>query len=393
MTLTTIAPTIDANGITAPTYADVLAYLQDQYRSIYGADTYLEPDSQDGQLLAMFAQAIADSNSVAIGIYNSFSPAKAVGAALSSNVKINGIQREAPSYSSADLTLVGQAGTTITNGVAKDGNNNQWALPATVTIPPAGEITVTATCTTIGAIAALAGTIDQIGTPTRGWQTVTNPADAAVGAPVETDAALRQRQTVSTALPSQTVLDGIVGAVANLPGVTRYAPYENDTSVTDSNGIPSHSISLVVEGGDATAIANAIAVKKTPGAGTFGTTTIVTTNRYGMPVPINFFRPTDAPISAVVAIRVLAGYTSSIGAAMQAAVAAYINAVAIGGGAAQAVEWDDCIAAAKSISGSATFKIVSLTLTGPRGAGAPDVALLFNEAASCAADQVTITTG
>ncbi|RQZ78854.1 hypothetical protein DF056_20900 [Burkholderia cepacia] len=392
-TLTTVAATIDANGITAPTYADIYAYFQAKVQAIYGTDVYIDPDSQDGQLLAVFAQAIADCNSVSIGIYNSFSPAKAVGAALSSNVKINGIQREAPSYSSADLTLVGQAGTTITNGIAKDGNNNQWALPATVTIPPGGQITVTATCTTIGAIAALAGTIDQIGTPTRGWQTVTNASDAAPGAPVERDPALRARQTVSTALPSQTVLDGIVGAVANLPGVTRYAPYENDTSATDANGIPSHSISLVIEGGDATAIANAISVKKTPGGGTYGTTTIVTTNRYGMPVPIHFFRPTDAPISAVVAIRALTGYTSAIGAAMQAAIAAYITSVAIGGGAAQAVEWDNCIAAAKAIPGGTTFRIESLALTGPRGAGAPDVALLFNESASCTADQVTITTG
>ncbi|WP_231753040.1 hypothetical protein [Burkholderia sp. TSV86] len=43
-----LAPTIDANGITAPTYADVFASRQDLCRSIYGADTYLEADSQDG---------------------------------------------------------------------------------------------------------------------------------------------------------------------------------------------------------------------------------------------------------------------------------------------------------------------------------------------------------
>ncbi|UTV56435.1 baseplate J/gp47 family protein [Burkholderia arboris] len=392
-TLTTVAATIDANGITAPTYADVYAYFQAKYQAIYGTDVYIDPDSQDGQLLAVFAQAIADCNSVTIGVYNSFSPSKAVGAALSSNVKINGIQREAASYSSADITLGGQAATTITNGIVKDGNNYQWALPATVTIPPAGEITVTATCTTIGAIAALAGTINQIGTQTRGWQTATNASDAAPGAPVELDPALRVRQGVSTALPSQTVLDGIVGAIGNVPGVTRYVAYENDTSVTDANGIPSHSIALVVEGGDATAIANAVTVKKTPGGGTYGTTQIITTNRYGMPVPINFFRPTDAPIAVAVAIRALPGYTTATGIAMQNAIAAYINGVVIGGGAAQSVEWDECVTQAKSISGASTFKIVSLVLTGPRGAGSPDVALLFNESASCTADQVTITTG
>ncbi|KVF49506.1 baseplate J/gp47 family protein [Burkholderia cenocepacia] len=392
-TLTTVAPTIDANGITAPTYADIYAYLQAQYQAIYGVDVYIDPDSQDGQLLAVFAQAIADVNSVCIGVYNSFSPSKAVGAGLSSNVKINGIARQVASYSTADLLIVGQAGTTITNGIAKDQNDNQWAIPATVTIPPAGEITVTATCQTIGAIAALAGTINQIGTPTRGWQTVTNPADAAVGAPVETDAALRQRQTVSTALPSQTVLDGIVGAIANLPGVAQYAAYENDTDLPDSNGLPAHSIALVVDGGDVNAIANAIAVKKTPGSGTFGTTSVVVTSAKGIPVTINFFRPTDASIDAVVTITVLPGYTSSIGEAMQQAISDYINAVAIGGGAAQCVEWDSCITAAKSVAGASTFKIKSLALIGPRGTGAPDVPLLFNEQAVCVPSQVTITTG
>ncbi|WP_175788104.1 baseplate J/gp47 family protein [Burkholderia cenocepacia] len=390
-TLTTVAPTIDANGITAPTYADIYAYLQAQYQAIYGIDVYIDPDSQDGQLLAVFARAIADVNSVSIGIYNSFSPSKAVGAGLSSNVKINGIARQVASYSTADLLIVGQAGTTITNGIAKDGNGNQWALPSTVTIPPAGEITVTATCLTIGAIAALAGTIDQIGTPTRGWQTVNNAADAAVGAPVETDAALRQRQTVSTALPSQTVLEGIVGAVENVSGVTRLAAYENDTNLVDSNGLPPHSISLVVEGGDATAIASAMAVKKTPGGGTYGTTPITVLNRYGMPITMRFFRPTDAPIAVAISLRVLQGYTTATGEAIQKEVSDYINAVAIGGGTAQCVEWDSSITAAKGVVGSATFKIVTLTLTGPRGAGAPDVALLFNEAASCTPDQVVIT--
>ncbi|MBU9246357.1 baseplate J/gp47 family protein [Burkholderia multivorans] len=390
MTLTTIAPTIDANGITAPTYADVFAYLQDQYRSIYGADTYLEPDSQDGQLLGVFAKAISDVNSVAIAIYRSFSPATAQDDALSSNVKINGIARKAASYSSADLVLVGQAGATITNGAAKDANGVQWLLPATVEIPPSGTITVTATCATIGDVSARAGTINQIATPALGWQSVTNPADAAEGAPVESDAVLRQRQTVSTALPSLTVIDGIIGAVANVPGVTRYVAYENDTSATDANGIPSHSISLVVEGGDATAIANAIAAKKTPGAGTYGTTAVIVTDIYGRPITIRFFRPVAAPIAATVTIKALTGYTSQTGQQIQQAVSDYINGVQIGGGLSGSVEWGDALTAANSVGGGITFKLSGLTLTGPRGAGTPDVALLFNEAASCTPANVTL---
>lgn len=389
--ITTTAPTIDATGISAPTFSEILDFLKANYRSIYGEDVYLEEDSQDGQLLAVFAKAINDANSAAIAVYRSFSPSTAIGDALSSNVKINGIRRNAATFSTVDLRIVGQVGTTITNGSARDADNNIWNLPAAVTIPPAGEITVTATCATIGAIGAPANTINQINTPTRGWQSVTNPAAAAEGAQVESDAALRVRQTKSTAIPSLTVFDGIVGAVASVPGVTRYRGYENDTGATDSNGIPEHSISLVVDGGDAVAIAEAIAAKKTPGTGTYGTTSEVVTDIYGRPETIRFFRPTDAPITVAITIKALTGYTSITGDAIKQAVSTYINSVDIGGGAPQCVEWDSSITAAKSVDNSATFKIVSLTLTGPHGAGNPDANLLFNEAASCTPADVTLT--
>lgn len=390
MTLSTLAPTIDANGITAPTYADVLAYLQDRFRAIYGADAYLEPDSQDGQLLAVFAKAMSDVNATAIAIYNAFSPATAQGAALSSNVKINGIARKLASYSSVDLRLVGQAGTTITNGTARDENGEKWQLPASVVIPPGGEITVTAICARIGAVAARAGTVAQIATPMRGWQSVVNPADAAVGAPVESDAALRLRQTISTALPSMTVLDGIIGAVANVAGVTRYVAYENDTSDTDKNGIPPHAVSLVVEGGDAQLIAQAIASKKTPGAGTFGQTAVVVKDIYDRPITIQFFRPAAARIGATVNLKALAGYTTQTGQQIRQAVADYVNALPIGGGLSGSVEWGDALTAANGVGGGRTFKLTGLALSGPRGSGAPDVSLLFNEAAACSPDDVTV---
>lgn len=186
-------------------------------------------------------------------------------------------------------------------------------------------------------------------------------------------------------------MDGTIGAVANISGVTRYAAYENDTSSTDANGIPSHSISMVVEGGDAMAIAQAIANKKTPGTGTYGMTSEVVTDVYGRPITINFFRPANAPISVAVTIKALAGYTSVNGDAIKQAVSDYINGVAIGGGLSGSVEWGDALTAANSVGGGVTYKMAALSLTGPRGAGSPDVALLFNEAASCSTSAVTLT--
>ncbi|MCP1120120.1 baseplate J/gp47 family protein [Robbsia andropogonis] len=389
--LATLACTIDATGISAPSYSDIYQSLVASYQSIFGSDVVLTSDSQDGQFIGVIASAINDANSATIDAYNSRSPSTAQGVALSSAVKINGISRNIFTYSTVDLTIVGQVGAQITNGIATDIAGYKWALPTLVTIPTSGEIVVTATCTTAGAISAAEGTVTKIGTPTYGWQTVTNVSAAATGEPVETDATLRVRQSTSTALPSLTVLDGIIGAVAGVSGVTRYASYENDTSAVDANNIPAHAVSMVVEGGDATAIATAIASKKTPGGVTYGTTSVVVDDAYGIPRTINFFRPTDQSISASIVLKALTGYTSATGVLVQTAVAAYINAVAIGGGLAGAVEWDSCIAAAKGVSGGSTFKIVSLTLSGPNGTGTPDVALAFNQAATCNQSSVVLS--
>lgn len=385
-----ITCTIDATGIHAPTYADVLAYLRDQYRGIYGADVYLEPDSQDGQLLAIFARALHDANNMAIAVYNAFSPATAQGAGLSSVVKINGIRRAAPSNSTVDLLLTGTAGTTITNGVVADTAGNRWNLPASVTIPPGGTITVTATAAEAGAVIAAAGTVTRILTITPGWVSVTNPAAAAPGAPVESDAALRRRQGISVALPSRTVLEGIIGAIANLPGVARYAAYENDTGTTDANGIPPHSIALVVEGGDAQAIAAAIAAKKTPGAGTYGSTAETVTDAYGVPHAIRFSRPTGVPIGVAITLKAFAGYTTATGQAIQAAVADYINALAIGCD----VPLTKLYLPANLVGSAdgATFDITSLAI-GRDGATptAANIPIAFDEAAICTPDAVVLT--
>lgn len=87
------AVVIDENGISAPVYADYLAWLQQETRRIFGSDIYIEPDSQDGQLLGIFALTLADSAAQAVATYNAFSPVTAIGNGLSSVVKINGLQR------------------------------------------------------------------------------------------------------------------------------------------------------------------------------------------------------------------------------------------------------------------------------------------------------------
>ncbi|HHS0916117.1 TPA: baseplate J/gp47 family protein, partial [Salmonella enterica subsp. enterica] len=141
-----LSVTVTAEGISAPDYQTILDTLTSYFQQIYGSDAYLEPDSKDGQMVALVALAIHDANNTAISVYNCFSPATGYGAALTSNVKINGIARKGATNSTVDLLLTGTAGTTITNGTVKDTNNVIWRLPASVVIGVDGAVTATAIC-------------------------------------------------------------------------------------------------------------------------------------------------------------------------------------------------------------------------------------------------------
>jgi len=384
------AISIDESGIHAPDYQDILLALQADYRRIFGDDVYIEPDSQDGELLAIVALAISDAYSGCIATYLSFSPHTAQGVGLSQQVKINGIARLDWSYSSVDLRLVGQPGTVILNGIAQDTDNQRWLLPGAVVIPVNGEVTVTATAENPGDVRAPAHTVTIIATPTRGWQTVENKQDALVGRPVESDAQLRRRQDVSTSIPSLTVFEGTIGAVASVEGVTRWRGYENDTNETDENGIPAHTICMVVEGGDAQNIADRIAAKKTPGTGTYGSVAVPVVDEMGVPNTIKFERPVDVALSIEIRIQALPGYLSTTGDMIRQAVADYVNAVNIGDN----LWWSKLFVPANlcNVQLGTTYDVLNIGVS--RSGGTPrseNVETAFNEAVSVTLDTITLT--
>lgn len=320
------------NGPVAPTYATILATLQDAFRSIYGNDIYIDDDSQDGQLIAIYASSIKNANDSAIAAYNNQSPATAQGVGLSTVVKINGIARLVPTNGQVVQRVVGQVGQRINDGLVANPNTTgqQWALPAVVIIPPAGFIDVTATALDAGNIAAETGTLTYIVNPQRGWQSTTNISAATPGEPVEVDATLRKRQASSTALPALSVKDALVGAIKALAGVGRATVYENDTSTTDADGIPEHSVSAVVEGGDVQAIGDTIELYKTPGTGTYGDIAVDVVDPKGLPNVINFFELTLVTMGVLAYLTAETGYVSTTGDLVTAALSAWFNGLDIG---------------------------------------------------------------
>ncbi|EJQ2136127.1 baseplate J/gp47 family protein [Escherichia coli] len=387
-----LSATVTAQGISAPDYQTILDTLTSYFRQIYGSDAYLEPDSKDGQMVALVALAVHDANNTAIEIYNSFSPTTAQAAALSSNVKINGITRKVATNSTADLLLTGTAGTTITNGSARDKNGIIWNFPASVAIGVDGTVLVTATCANSGSVAAMAGTITTINTPTRGWVSVTNPAAATVGTPAETDAELRIRQSQSVALPSITPFEALDGAVSNVTGVTRHKLYENDTGSEDGNGLPPHSVAVIVDGGDVTDIAQAIRGNKGQGTATHGTTSVTVPDKYGNPHVIKFSRSSDVPVYARIKLKVFTGYTSQIGQQIQQDISDYINSLTIGDSVLLSRIYSPANLGVVSGGNARYYDIQELTIGKSPGAlSSSNIDIRYNESASCTPENIVIT--
>ena len=388
--LATLAPTIDATGISAPSYNDVYQSLLASFKNIYGNDIYVEPDSQDGQWLAVLAQAIYESNQAAVTCFLAFSPTYSQGTHLSDLVRLNGISRNIATNSTALGTAVGVAGTIIVSGVVQDADGNLWNLPASVTIPLTGSIDVTVTAQAAGNLAAPIGSITKIYNPQLAWQSFSNTVEATVGAAVEQDATLRVRQGMSVATPALTIVEAISGAVANVSGVTRSFVYENDTGVTDAKGIPAHSVSVVALGGNSADIAAAIAKRKTPGAQTYGSTTVVVYDRYGLATPINYFILALVPIYFSVTVKALAGWVATTPAEIKTALAAFVNSLKIG----EDVYLSQSMASAGLIGTTlgSTFYISDFKLgTTPAPSGTSNLAILFNQAASADIENINIT--
>lgn len=396
-------PVITSSGLSIPTYTEIYNYLVQQFQSIYGTTVNLDNSTADAQWIAIIALALSDAMQGLQYEYTNRAPQTAIGAALDSIVKFNGITRKQASYSTCQVTLFGTPGTVITSGQLTDTLfQYTWDLPASVTIPTGGSIIATATCETIGAVnipaSMSAGQYFQIATPTNGWSNTTTNQASAPGQPVETDAQLRARQALSVALPSLTVLAGTVAAIAAVEGVTRYYVEENPTSSVDANGCPPHSITAIVEGGDNTAIATAIFNNRGIGCYTNSPTGStppgeqipITDPNTGITLVIGFTLPTYVPIYVIVNAHLLPGGTNNTLTLMQTAVVNYLNSLQIG----ELVSYGALVAEAMSVNSNLSQPIVSVhslffgTTSSP--SGTTDVVVTFDQVAQGLTANVTV---
>lgn len=296
---------IDSTGITIDTLDEIITTLSNGYREIYGNDIVLDSNTPDGQRINIEAQQIRDVLELIQSVYNSFDPDLAIGRVLDQRLAINNIERQGGTYTqqqiqvtaSKSVNLVGLDGvepadvTTDDIFTVSDNAGNKFFLNDSVALT-AGETTLTFLAEQIGAVTTLPNTITTIVTITQGITAVDNSSGALeIGIDQETDAAARIRRQQSVANASTGYLNGLLGVILNLSGVTDAKLYENVTNATDADGIPGHGIWLIVEGGSAADIGNAIYGRKSYGANMKGTQTFDITTGSGAIFTAKFDRP------------------------------------------------------------------------------------------------------
>jgi len=297
-------PKFTPDGIQVQTFQEIYDELAAGYRAIYGEDINLDPDSPDGQRVAIETQLVLDAQSFGALEYNQRDPDFALGQSLNSIIKLAGISRRPATRSQVDVVVTTDRPLTLPLDYAvEDDLGQSWTTLNAIDIPP-GATTVTLFAENFGAVEADPATVINPVTVVIGVLSVTNPTAATVGIDEETDQELRVRRNRSLETPQSSSTGRMFTALANLPNVTDVAVYENDTDTTDSDGIPAHSLWVVVEGGAVSDIVETMVKNKTGGKGIVGAVTGTFSEDFTRPNgttftivhSMTFDRPVDVPV-------------------------------------------------------------------------------------------------
>lgn len=289
---------IDASGLQVASQSELVTNFTTAMQTIYGSDIDLSSNTPDGQMMMIFLQAVLDLEDLLVQIYNMFDPDNAIGVILDQRVAINGIQRQAGTNTVTNITLVVSQALNLYGldqedqpvFTVADNAGNQFQLQTTQNIATPGTYVYSFQAAEPGAVLTVPNTITVPVTIVLGVTSINNPTAATtIGLDEESDAALKVRRQKSVSLASQGYLAALLAALENINGVTSAFVYENLTDAADGDGVPGHSIWVIVAGTAAAAdIAQAIYTKRNAGCGMKGDTTYTITQVNGVPFVVRW---------------------------------------------------------------------------------------------------------
>lgn len=346
---------VTPTGFIAPTLVELKTEVESDWLSEFGANTDLDPNQPDGQLIGIFTDRVAELWEMAQGVYSAQDPDKAGGQAQDALCAVTGSVRDPASRSTVTLTATGTAGTVLAigreasvsvtgdrfrtlagvtlaagtarapttayaSGVRRTNDARTWLVITSGTTSggagPTGtgqdvtdgtvhwrylgdglaNIDVAAEAVETGPRAAVSGSLSTIETPVSGWSNVVNILDAVPGEDEESNDALRVKREAELAAAGSSTAPAIRAAVLKVTGVTSCVVFQNTTLLTDVDGRPGKSVEAVVEGGVDVDVAAAIFARVAAGIQPYGTTVDTVTDSQGLNWSVGFSRPTQLTI-------------------------------------------------------------------------------------------------
>jgi uncharacterized phage protein gp47/JayE len=331
----------------------ILTELENNEKSRLGADLNVRATSVVGVFNGVMSDQFAEIWEVMNEVYASQYPDTATGVSLDQLCALTGVRRLAATQSTATVTITGTPATVIPAGrrIKHATNNSYWTTDEEVTIGGGGTVSAAVTAEEYGPTQALAGTLTVIDTPVSGWTSVTNALDADEGRDVETDSELRARREELLTAQGKGTLDSIYADILALDDVESVVVFENYTNATDADGLPSKSFEVVVLGGTAADIGQAIWDAKPAGISAYGASAASATDSMGVTRIVGYTRPTEKNIYASITAATGTGYLGAT-ATLAAAVVAVGDAFGIGGDVIRSQLFAPCfIAGVTDVSG------------------------------------------
>lgn len=330
-------------GLTLPTVEEILADIVSDQETAIGDQVETGASSPLGQLNAVVANQARVVQELAAAVYAAGDPDTAEGAALERLCALTGTYRRAATYSTVEVTVTLAATTSKASGsiigAVAGATDRRFVLSEDIENASGVEDDVVGTFTAevSGPVEASAGTLTVLAEPSTGVVALTNAADATLGEVEETDIELRERRRDELARPGTATVDAIrvdvMDSVVDADGaelLEDVVVFMNTSDVTDGDGLPPHSVEVLAydgtPGGTAATnaqIAAAVFAAVAAGIETYGTTSTTTLDARGVARDVSFSRPDVVEIDIEIDIETGPDYTSDIGDAIKAAVAAY----------------------------------------------------------------------
>ena len=263
---------ITDKGISIKSFNEIAQELREDWISAFGGETIdLSSSSPDGLEIDLKAKEIRSVSELVQAVASKLTLEGSSGVWVDIFMSYRGITRLGAAYSYVYLLFTGSNGTVIPEGTLVNNLfNDQFSTDSEITIGIEGTAYVRATSLNIGPVDVSEGTWS-LNQSISGISSVVVSNDGVIGRFVETDAEIKARaeNTVHDGLATLPTIKSYIEN--NVTGITSVSVIENETSSTDINGRPPHSIEVMVLGGSDEEIARAIYKSKAAGIKAYGT--------------------------------------------------------------------------------------------------------------------------